>query len=160
MTSSKRGLNIKPSLTVTESPSTSLPTRYRFQPSFNDMSEPSQDPNPPKSDPPQKPNPTKSDPPKKLQARTAGAPTTNEDVFRMEDFPGAEPGAANTPPGEEEKIGITEALRMKGIKDLAKAARRKSGQIFTMFGGKKDGDKKYEDKNDGSKDGGSNTNTA
>jgi hypothetical protein len=149
MTSSKRGLNTKPSLTVTESPSTSLPTRYRFQPSFNDMSEPSQDPNPPKSDPP-----------KKLQARTAGAPTTNEDVFRMEDFPGAEPGAANTPPGEEEKIGITEALRMKGIKDLAKAARRKSGQIFTMFGGKKDGDKKDEDKNDGSKDGGSNTNTA
>lgn len=117
------------------------------------MSEPSQNPDLPKLDPHQKSDATKPGPPKKFEARTAGAPNTNEDVFKLDDFPGAEPGAANTPPGEEEKIGITEALRMKGIKDLAKAARRKSGQILTIFGNKKD-----EDKNDGSKDGGSNTN--
>ncbi|KAF3035621.1 hypothetical protein E8E11_004484 [Didymella keratinophila] len=122
------------------------------------MSESSQNPNPPKSDPPQESDPTKPGSKKKFEARTAGAPNTNEDIFKYEDFPGPEPGAAHTPPGEEEKIGITEALRMKGIKDWAKAARRKSTQILT-FGSKKDGDKKDEDKNDGSKDGGSSTNT-
>lgn len=127
------------------------------------MSETSNKPDPPKSDPPQKSDPTKPDPSKKPEARTAGAPNTNEDVFKLEDYPGAEIGAAHTPPGEEEKIGITEALRMNGIRDWAKAARRKSGQILT-FGGKKDSDKKGDDKKgddkkEGSKDGGSNANT-
>ncbi|KAJ4413056.1 hypothetical protein N0V91_000030 [Didymella pomorum] len=100
------------------------------------MSESSQNPNPPQSDPPQEFDPTKPVHENKVEARTAGGPNTNEDVFKIEDFPGATPGAAHTPPGEEEKIGITEALRMKS-KDWAKD----------------------EDKNDGSKDGGSNTNT-
>lgn len=127
------------------------------------MSESSKGPDTPKSDPPEKPDspeadPAKSDPFKKLEARTAGAPNINADVFKLPDYPGAEIGAAHTPPGEEEKIGLTEALRMKG-KNWAKEARRKSGDILTLFGSKKDGDKKDEDKKDGSKDGCSNPNT-
>jgi hypothetical protein len=102
------------------------------------MSEPSKKPDPPKSDPPKsdppksdppKSDPPKSDPPKKLEARTAGAPNTTDDVFKLPDFPEDEQSTANDEHGEE-KISMTEALKMKS-KDWAKAARRKSGQILT-----------------------------
>ncbi|KAF1934094.1 uncharacterized protein M421DRAFT_112649 [Didymella exigua CBS 183.55] len=89
------------------------------------------------------------DPPKKPEPRTAGAANTKENVFNLPDYPEDEPGAANEDPSEE-KIGFTEALKMKS-KDWAKAARRKSGQILTGFGGKKDENKKDEDKRDGDK---------
>lgn len=117
------------------------------------MSEQSRNSDTPKSEPPQKPDsseagPAKSDPPKKLEARTAGASNINADIFKLPDYPGAKIGAARTPPGEEEKIGLTEALRMKS-EIWAKEARR-----MTIFGSKKN-----DDKNDGSKDGGPNTNT-
>ncbi|KAJ4383882.1 hypothetical protein N0V86_000725 [Didymella sp. IMI 355093] len=119
------------------------------------MSEPSKKPDPPKSDPP-KSDPPKSDPPKKLEARTAGASNTDVDVFELPDFPEDEPSTADDEHSEE-KISMTEALKMKS-KDWAKAARRKSGQILTGFGSKKDEDKNDGDKKDGSKDGGPNTN--
>ncbi|KAF3045533.1 hypothetical protein E8E12_009337 [Didymella heteroderae] len=119
------------------------------------MSEPSGNPDPPKSDSRQEYDATSSDVAKKLEARTAGAPNTDKDVFKLPDFPGDEIGAANSEPGNEEKIGLTEALRMKS-KDWVKAARRRSGQILTGFGSKKDEDKKDQNKDDGSKDDSSN----
>lgn len=97
------------------------------------------------------------DPPKKPEPRTAGAPTTRDDVFSnpLPDFPEDESNAANDDPTEE--ITFKEMMRDKVEKgkDCVEAARRKSGDILTVFGSKKTD----EDKKDESKDGGSNANT-
>ena len=93
------------------------------------------------SEPPKKP-----DLPEKPEPRTAGAPTTREDIFNnpLPVHPDDEKPGNDDP--DEEKITFMEALKEKVNK-----ARRKSVDLLGL------GDKKKDEKKDESKDGASKT---